>query len=771
MRGRDADWQEYTSRLPTADMVDAITAAGFDGIYLDRQGYADRTVESDIQTHLGGAAPMVSADGRLVFFDLRPHRAELEATLGTDGLAMLGQETLHRPRVEYRDGFAPRTFGVPDVEHGARQHNTLALVNDTDTPYEGQLTFSVNSYSPGDHQLTVRTPDGVDHTVTISPDGNAYTVPITVPPGESTVTMTTDAPEVPVGYRNLAFNLTNAFVTVRPGGWRPFRRRRASSSHRLAAAGRGTATLNPRKRWRRRRVRAADTARRHRSCTRCSPAALRPANRVCTKGRVDTPTFTGCADGGAPTARGPRAVRTARSERSTEWRVGRRSVQGRRRRRPHGRHRAPRRRHRRSGGADIAVLGARFRRRRANSRAQAGGGPGGGTATLDPRKRWRRRRGSRPVFRCRSARPGREAPRLGETGFLSSADPAQCPFRRFDRRAPAVRSAGPATGPPLGGPEHHAARRGADEGPRPAPPQGRAGQRQRGIGGEVVEQPAQVAPLHAVRAVRPRPAAHPERPDRLVEGDAVPVAQDLDVTVDVEQGGVVVAERAGLAQGVGPEQHHGRLPEGRRADGDHALERDPAVDQSRQPGQAAAGDHHPALGVDDVPPGRHHAGAGMGVEGIGLVGKAVRVEQVVGAEDLHVAPGGLGHDPVPVADRPEVADVAADPDARIGGVGGGDLVGPVRRGVVNHDQLPIVGSLRQHRLDGVGDEPFGPVRRDADAHERTPLACPPGSRSHDRALRHHRHPARRGCFVDATAGIAFGRGRRGGRRRDNRCPR
>ena len=64
---------------------------------------------------------------------------------GADGVTKLGQETLYRPRVEYRDGFAPRTFGSPDVEHGARRHNTMLIVNDAPTPYDGQLTFSVNS--------------------------------------------------------------------------------------------------------------------------------------------------------------------------------------------------------------------------------------------------------------------------------------------------------------------------------------------------------------------------------------------------------------------------------------------------------------------------------------------------------------------------------------------------------------------------------------------------------------------------------------------------
>ena len=212
MRGRQADWQEYTTRLPTPDMVDAITAAGFSGIVLDRRGYPDDSVETAIATRLGGAAPMLSADGRLVFFDLRPHRDALVAALGAEATQRLGVETLHRPRVEYGEGFAPRTFGVPDLEHGARGRNVLHVVNDTDAAFDGQLTFSVNSYSPGDHQLTVRTPDGGDHEVTITPEGNTYSIPITAPPGTSHVVLTTDAPEVPVGYRDLAFNLVNAFV-------------------------------------------------------------------------------------------------------------------------------------------------------------------------------------------------------------------------------------------------------------------------------------------------------------------------------------------------------------------------------------------------------------------------------------------------------------------------------------------------------------------------------------------------------------------------------
>jgi hypothetical protein len=85
------------------------------------------------------------------------------------------------------------------------------VVNDTGAPFTGQLVFDAASYSPGEHQLTVRTPSG-EQRLTITPDGAAYSVPIVLAPGDNTVTMTTDAPEVPVGYRDLSFNLVNAFI-------------------------------------------------------------------------------------------------------------------------------------------------------------------------------------------------------------------------------------------------------------------------------------------------------------------------------------------------------------------------------------------------------------------------------------------------------------------------------------------------------------------------------------------------------------------------------
>src|SRR5690606_2073640 len=72
------DWAATTNELPTAELVAGAAAAGFEGIYVDRRGYADGG--DNLLAGLAresGAQPIVSDDGELSFFDLRPAQARL----------------------------------------------------------------------------------------------------------------------------------------------------------------------------------------------------------------------------------------------------------------------------------------------------------------------------------------------------------------------------------------------------------------------------------------------------------------------------------------------------------------------------------------------------------------------------------------------------------------------------------------------------------------------------------------------------------------------
>ncbi|HKX19331.1 MAG TPA: hypothetical protein VJT33_15075 [bacterium] len=72
MKGRAVDaWQKTVASQPMGELVAAVRAAGFSGIYVDRNGYADggRTVMAALSEALR-TTPLVSPNGRLVYFPL-----------------------------------------------------------------------------------------------------------------------------------------------------------------------------------------------------------------------------------------------------------------------------------------------------------------------------------------------------------------------------------------------------------------------------------------------------------------------------------------------------------------------------------------------------------------------------------------------------------------------------------------------------------------------------------------------------------------------------
>lgn len=98
MKGRpDGDWQlKVRNELGPVGALPALLGVGFDGLWVDTFGYDDGgaaiRAELDAAT---GVEPMVSADRRTLFYDLRPLRARLAAEgLDQDELEALAREQL-----------------------------------------------------------------------------------------------------------------------------------------------------------------------------------------------------------------------------------------------------------------------------------------------------------------------------------------------------------------------------------------------------------------------------------------------------------------------------------------------------------------------------------------------------------------------------------------------------------------------------------------------------------------------------------------------------
>ena len=138
MRGRPADWQSQLAGDPPAVLAAAAAAAGFDGIYINRVGYADSTafgLEATL-TRLLRTRPIVSKDGRLSFFDARLYAKRLMATIRPPRLTALRNATLYPVRLDAGAGAQTppsRDFPISGVGiHGAvriRQRGELEARN------------------------------------------------------------------------------------------------------------------------------------------------------------------------------------------------------------------------------------------------------------------------------------------------------------------------------------------------------------------------------------------------------------------------------------------------------------------------------------------------------------------------------------------------------------------------------------------------------------------------------------------------------------------
>ncbi len=131
MRGRPADWQAQLVGEPASVLAAAAAvAADFDGIYIDRLGYkgsdADR-LEAQL-TSLLRVRPMISRDGRLSFFDIRPYATRLRATLGASRMRLLREAVLYPVRLDAGPG--TRTPPPPDFPiSGIGIHGPVSVRN------------------------------------------------------------------------------------------------------------------------------------------------------------------------------------------------------------------------------------------------------------------------------------------------------------------------------------------------------------------------------------------------------------------------------------------------------------------------------------------------------------------------------------------------------------------------------------------------------------------------------------------------------------------
>lgn len=192
-----ADWQLALPQRDPDRLADDAAAAGFCAIEVDTAGYAaGGSPVSSLRSALG-ASLAESGDGRLVAFDLRERRSELETELGAAAVARRGDQVLHPLTVSLSGRLAEQEpDGTAYQWTGPRANLTVS--NMAERPVD-RLTLSMEIGAPDDATRTVAVegPDGQRVTVEVAgAQTSTVVLPLTAGPGMNTFRITTDAPGV-----------------------------------------------------------------------------------------------------------------------------------------------------------------------------------------------------------------------------------------------------------------------------------------------------------------------------------------------------------------------------------------------------------------------------------------------------------------------------------------------------------------------------------------------------------------------------------------------
>lgn len=177
--------------MPVAEMVVAVSEAGFAGIYVDRYGYLDHgvAIESRLRAALG-IQPIVSQNSRRSFFLLDPtHIAELRRLNRPQEYT----EVMQAPtRVSTGDGCWPLEGTVEHNWHWCGREGEIIISNPTNKTRNVKVEMVLATGHPELSSITVSGP-GFNQTLQANDSGTLFSMGVLARPGDSVFSLTSNA--------------------------------------------------------------------------------------------------------------------------------------------------------------------------------------------------------------------------------------------------------------------------------------------------------------------------------------------------------------------------------------------------------------------------------------------------------------------------------------------------------------------------------------------------------------------------------------------------
>jgi len=200
VRGREADaWMSDLSRKSIGVQVTTLEEAGFSGLVINRNGYADNAQEIEKSLmELLHITPIISDNKQLAFFKLTPRG-----------------HTIIMPPVF--NGFY-EWEGEPGAFRWAGDNANILWINNEAKTKEQKISFEMGSLAPRSMSIRVNGKELESFTITPGvPSPHNYTV--TLVPGRNTIEFVTPEPSVKPGgldTRNLSFSIAKFYKVEKP---------------------------------------------------------------------------------------------------------------------------------------------------------------------------------------------------------------------------------------------------------------------------------------------------------------------------------------------------------------------------------------------------------------------------------------------------------------------------------------------------------------------------------------------------------------------------
>jgi phosphoglycerol transferase len=196
IKGRRGDaWIASVAALPAAEAVDKLALAGFSGIYVGRNGYADHgaNLEASLVSLLGKPS-VISPQGDCSFFSLLPRVAALRSKLGPEEFRQRQLDILSPIYLAWRDGFYPPEKSGQSERAWCRSKGRFVIENPSSRAKHVVLDAELRVARPP--AIVRLRSDLFSREINVEHKSYHLSDGFDVPPGEHFITVETDSGKV-----------------------------------------------------------------------------------------------------------------------------------------------------------------------------------------------------------------------------------------------------------------------------------------------------------------------------------------------------------------------------------------------------------------------------------------------------------------------------------------------------------------------------------------------------------------------------------------------